>query len=175
LKNFKSIIYISLGSNLQDRKENIRRAVRRLSGHPGIEVVKCSGFYESEPLYFADQPRFLNCVVEIKTGLGLKILFKFCKEVEKSLGRKKSVRYGPRVIDLDILAYGDRVIKTAQIQIPHPRLEERRFVLEPLSELDPGWEHPVSRKNVLELLAALKNEQEVNYLKPFNDADNQRR
>ncbi|MDP8215491.1 MAG: 2-amino-4-hydroxy-6-hydroxymethyldihydropteridine diphosphokinase [Candidatus Euphemobacter frigidus] len=161
MKNFKNEVFISLGSNLGDRNKNIRDALRLLSGHQEIEPDKLSGLYETEPRDFRDQPRFLNCVIKLKTDLPPESLLAFCQETERALGRVRTVRYGPRIIDLDILTYGRQVIETPHLTVPHPKLSERRFVLEPLCELEPGWRHPVLNATAQELLNGLGKEQQV--------------
>ena len=143
-----------MGSNLGNREGYLKQAIAHLAQNPGIEVVRCSRFYDSEPKYFRDQPRFLNCVIEIRTRLMPDALLQICQSIEETLGREKSFRYGPRVIDLDILFYGLQVIQKPNLQIPHPHLRERRFVLEPLCELNPDWEHPGLKKSVKQLLDA---------------------
>ena len=172
MKNFKNEVFISLGSNLGDRKKNIRDALLLLSGDQRIELGKLSGLYETEPRDFRDQPRFLNCVVKLKTDLPPESLLAFCQETERTLGRVRTVRSGPRIIDLDILAYGQQVIETPRLMVPHPKLSERRFVLEPLCELEPGWRHPVLKATAQELLNSLGKEQQVSYPGLFMKIEN---
>ena len=147
--------YIGLGANLGDREEAIRRAVERLGDEQGIEIVAVSALRETEPVGYADQPPFLNGAVEIDTDLSPRDLLARLLAVERELGRVREagLRYGPRTIDLDLLLYGDRVVKEPGLTVPHPRLAERRFALEPLHELDPGLRLPDGRA-VRELLGS---------------------
>lgn len=147
--------YIGLGANLGDREETIRRAVERLRGEQGIEIVGISSLRETEPVGYADQPRFLNGALAVDTDLSPRDLLARLLAVERELGRVREagLRYGPRTIDLDLLLYGDRVVNEPGLTVPHPRLEERRFVLEPLYELDPGLRLPDGRA-VRELLGS---------------------
>jgi 2-amino-4-hydroxy-6-hydroxymethyldihydropteridine diphosphokinase len=146
--------WLSLGSNVGDREANLRETVRRLEPE-GIHIRRESSLYETEPQDLRDQPWFLNCVVEVETELFPKLLLTRVKRIEKSLGRKRTLVKGPRTIDIDILLYGSFVIQTAELEIPHPRMSERRFVLEPLAELAPELRHPVSRKTIRELLSGV--------------------
>jgi 2-amino-4-hydroxy-6-hydroxymethyldihydropteridine diphosphokinase len=136
--------YIGLGANLGDREETIRRAVERLGGEQGIEIVGISRLRETDPVGYADQPRFLNGALAVDTDLSPRDLLARLLAVERELGRVREagLRYGPRTIDLDLLLYGDRVVNEPGLTVPHPRLAERRFVLEPLHELDPGLRLP---------------------------------
>ncbi|MFH1227350.1 MAG: 2-amino-4-hydroxy-6-hydroxymethyldihydropteridine diphosphokinase [Planctomycetota bacterium] len=147
------IAYIGLGSNLGDKKNNLRQAIRRISGINGIRVLKTSRFCRTAPEGFVGQPCFLNAVASINTNLAPDRLLAALKLIEKIMGREKQVRrWGPRVIDLDILLYGDAVIKTGNLTIPHPLMHKRGFVLDPLCQLAPGLKHPVSRKPIRKLL-----------------------
>lgn len=161
-------VYLSLGSNLGDREENIKQALAQLAAQTGVEVVKHSGLYESEPLYLRNQPWFLNCVIQLRTQLEVDRLLRLCQGIERHLGRKKGIRYGPRVIDIDILFYGQKVVRESNLQIPHPRLQERRFVLEPLCELNPQWEHPLLKKNIKQLLDEVGEGQKIRYFKTLS-------
>lgn len=147
------IAYLSLGSNIGDRHDRLRKAVELLEAG-GIRVLRRSSWYETEPQDLKSQPWFLNAVAEIETNLFPMQLLGRIHRIERQLGRKRTVPKGPRVIDIDILLYGNFVIETAQLQIPHPRLPERRFVLEPLLELAPDLRHPVTRRPIREFLAA---------------------
>jgi 2-amino-4-hydroxy-6-hydroxymethyldihydropteridine diphosphokinase len=142
--------YVGLGSNLGDREQAIRQAAER------IGAVRLSGIRETEPWGYADQPDFLNAVAEVETELGPRELLDFLLGVEHDLGRERAAgpRYGPRTIDLDLLLYDEEAIEEPGLTVPHPRLQERRFVLEPLVELDPALVVP-GRGTVAELLAAL--------------------
>jgi len=143
-------VLLSLGSNLGDRVRNLERALERLRGHLYIEGV--SSIYETQPVGIKDQPWFLNIVCSATTRLKPAALLEYVLELEEDLGRRRGQRFGPRVIDIDILAYDDRVIDEHDLELPHPRMSERRFVLEPLAEIEPDWRHPVSGQTVGELL-----------------------
>ena len=145
------IVYIALGSNLGDRPANLKQAITSLT--PQMEVKAKSAVYETPPWGFDDQPKFLNQVIKAKTYLEPEPLLKHLKRLELTLGRKESFPNGPRLIDLDILFYDDRVLNTSSLVIPHPRLQERGFVLLPLMDIEPDLVHPVSKKSVRELVA----------------------
>jgi 2-amino-4-hydroxy-6-hydroxymethyldihydropteridine diphosphokinase len=137
-------VYLGLGANLDDRRAQLERALEQLAADPDIRLVRHTGFAETRPWGVADQPRFLNAVAEIETGLPPGELLARLKEIERALGRGSSEtrRWGPREIDLDILLYGDLVHEDDLLVIPHPRLVERAFVIEQLVELDPLLRHP---------------------------------
>ena len=156
-------VFIALGSNRPSRAERIRRALFLLDGLTGTRVIDVSGLYETEPLYYRAQADFLNCVAAVETVLEPIQLLKCCQEIERDLGRTRSRRYGPREIDLDIIAYGRRVIRTPELTVPHPGLPGRRFVLLPLREIAPYWRHPVLDRAVGDLLAALGERGRVVY------------
>ncbi len=139
--------FVGLGANVGDREGTIRRAVERLGAEPGIDIVVVSTLRETEPVGYADQPPFLNGAVAIETELSAGELLAFLLAVERDLGRvrEEGPRFGPRTIDLDLLLYGDHVLDEPGLTVPHPRLTERRFVLEPLHELDPGLRLPDGR------------------------------
>ncbi|MBI2934743.1 MAG: 2-amino-4-hydroxy-6-hydroxymethyldihydropteridine diphosphokinase [Chloroflexi bacterium] len=152
-------VYLGLGSNLGDRQENIRRATDLLSrlGAP----VRVSSLYETEPVGFLDQPKFLNAACELQTRLGPFQILVLIKGIEATLGRKPIFRNAPRTIDIDILLFGPVTLQTHALTIPHPRLCERAFVLAPLAELEPGLVHPVSNKRIGELLEAVAGREGV--------------
>lgn len=130
--------YVGLGSNLGDREAMLRAALGQLAREPGIELVTTSGVRETEPVGFLDQPPFLNAAAAVETELPPRELLERLLGIERRLGRTRSgPRFGPRTIDLDLLLYGDEVIEEPGLQVPHPRLAERAFALEPLAELDP--------------------------------------
>ncbi|MBI5207857.1 MAG: 2-amino-4-hydroxy-6-hydroxymethyldihydropteridine diphosphokinase [Candidatus Firestonebacteria bacterium] len=149
------IIYLGLGSNSGNRKNNIIQAVKLLSLNNRIKVIDISSFYETEPVGYKNQPVFLNCVLKIRTGIAPLLLLSLLKEIEKRLGRVKNIRFGPRNIDLDILMYGNDIIKYKTLIIPHPRMHKRRFVLEPMVEISKRKLHPVYKKTVSSLLKSL--------------------
>ena len=140
--------YVGLGANLGDREATIRRALELLRAQPGISVVAVSSLRETDPVGFADQPRFLNGAAALETELAPRELLDRLLGVEGELGRVRGrgPRYGPRTIDLDLLLYGDEVVDEPGLAVPHPRLGERRFVLEPLHELDPALTLPDGRR-----------------------------
>ncbi|MBU0761494.1 MAG: dihydropteroate synthase [Candidatus Altiarchaeota archaeon] len=146
----KTIAYIGLGSNMGDRQENILKAMRKLGN--GCKVLASSPVYETEPVDFVEQPWFLNSVVKVETKLKPFELLNFVKRIEDEMGRHDAIRYGPRNIDLDILMYGDLILKESNLEIPHPRMHERLFALKPLLDIDPNLMHPVLKKKVKELV-----------------------
>src|SRR5277367_7092881 len=130
-------IYLSLGSNVGERAGNIARAIAELPGR-GVRVVRRSSLYETEPVEFLAQGWFLNCVVEVETELGAGELMRVLLAIERSMGRERVLPKGPRIIDMDILLYGSEVVSAADLEVPHPRMAERRFVLVPLAEIAGG-------------------------------------
>ena len=146
-------IYLALGSNIGDRETNLRAAIQSISG-AGIPVLQESPVYETEPVGLTDQRWFLNMVVEAETALFPMQLLTRTGKIERALGRVRTVDNGPRTIDIDILLYGNAVIRTSRLEIPHPRMHERRFVLAPLADLAPGLRHPLLRQTVRQLLDA---------------------
>ncbi len=142
------VVYLGLGSNLGDRRANLESAIRRLD----LKVTRASSLYETEPRDVPNQPWFLNQVIEIETDLFPRQLLLRIRKVERELGRKPSVPKGPRIIDIDILFWGSSTIRSEELEVPHPRLAERRFVLEPLAELIPDFRHPVTNQSVREML-----------------------
>ena len=148
--------YVALGSNLGDREATLRAAVKELADEPGIDVVAVSRFIDTEPVGYVDQPRFLNGAVALDTTLSARELLDVLLEVERRFGRVREdvPAQGPRTLDLDLLLFGDAELDEPGLRVPHPRLHERRFVLEPLAELDPALEVP-GRGRVEEILARL--------------------
>jgi len=152
--------FISIGSNLGDRSANCTRA-RRLLEAAGIRVVACSRQYRTEPWGFTDQPWFLNMAVKVESQLRPRELLEELKHIEREMGREKGRRWGPRVIDLDILLYGSEVVDEPDLHIPHPLMHEREFALRPLCEISPDAMHPLLKKTVKALLQDLRREQTV--------------
>lgn len=144
--------YLSLGSNLGDREANLRRALELLAS-PEIRIRRVSSLYETEPQDLRHQPWFLNLAAEIETSLFPMQLLNRVQKIEKDMGRKRIVEKGPRTIDIDIVLFGNFTIDTPRLTTPHPRMQDRRFVLEPLAELAPDLRHPVIRRSVREMLA----------------------
>jgi 2-amino-4-hydroxy-6-hydroxymethyldihydropteridine diphosphokinase len=153
-------VYLSLGSNLGDRAAQIEHALARL-GEEGVRIVKRSSFYETEPVEFLDQGWFLNIAVEAETELTPSELLRVILQVEQELGRKRIVRSGPRTIDIDILFFDANILHEAELEIPHPRMTERRFVLVPMAEIAPEFQHPALHSTMAELLAAAKDRSQV--------------
>lgn len=146
------IVYLALGSNLGDRRENLRQAVASLS--PQMVVKAKSRVYETPPWGFEDQPMFLNQAVKAETYLDPQPLIKHLKRLEIALGRRESFQNGPRLIDIDILFYDDLVLDTPLLTLPHPRLHERAFVLLPMLDIAPELVHPVTHKTIREMAAS---------------------
>lgn len=147
--------YIGVGANLGDRRATIERAIELLGAATGVEVVGVSSLRETDPVGFEDQPRFFNGALAVETTLSPRELLQLLLGVERALGRTRDgPRFGPRTIDLDLLLYGDEQLDEPGLALPHPRLHERRFALEPLAELAPGLEIP-GRGSVEQLLAGL--------------------
>ncbi len=146
-------VYLALGSNLGDRAANLESALAALP--PAVEVDCRSPVYETDPEYVTDQPAFLNMAVSGETGLEPEELLRRLKDIEADLGRTPAARYGPRLIDLDIIFFGERIVDAPGLAIPHPRLAERLFVLKPLSDIAPAATHPVTGETVLHMLGML--------------------
>ncbi|MEJ7608171.1 MAG: Holliday junction branch migration DNA helicase RuvB [Bryobacteraceae bacterium] len=149
-------VYLSLGSNVGDREAQLRLAIGRLQGKQ-ITVLRLSSVYETEPVGFTKQADFLNLIVEADTSLMPMQLLQRTNRIEQELGRQRNIKQGPRTIDIDVLLFGSAVIDTPRLQIPHPRMTARRFVLQPLAELAPGLRHPVTHQTMRELLQAVPN------------------
>lgn len=146
--------FLSLGSNLGDREALLNQALERLQA-AGVRTVRRSTIHETEPQDFRDQPWFLNMAVEVETDLTPRELLASIQKIEAELGRQRTIPKGPRTIDIDILFYANLIIGTPELEIPQPRLTERRFVLDPLSEIAPDLRHPVTGKTIREAQAAL--------------------
>ncbi|UCC91177.1 MAG: 2-amino-4-hydroxy-6-hydroxymethyldihydropteridine diphosphokinase [Dehalococcoidia bacterium] len=153
------VVYLGLGSNMGNRQDNLDRALDLLSQR--LRVGKVSSVYDTEPVGNTNQPRFLNLVCQVYTMLAPKELLTLAKGIESKLGRVVGKSNAPRPIDIDILFYGDQVIDTPELVIPHPRLAERAFVLVPLAEIAPDLQHPVIGKTVKELLQGITEKQGV--------------
>lgn len=151
-KNRTSKVYISLGSNLGDKKKNLREAIEFMKGLRHTDVISVSPFYLTQPQGVKEQPYFLNAVVKAETLLKPEELLSKLKKIEKTMGRKKSRIWGPRIIDLDIVFYDDIVLEDENLTIPHPELRNRWFVLKPLSDIEPDLRHPITGETVNQLL-----------------------
>ena len=143
--------YLGLGTNLGDRRENLAQAVKGLNAGPGLTMLRTSGIYETAPWGLTDQADFLNMVAEISTALSPRQLLVWVKELEQEMGREDSPRFGPRLIDVDILLYGDSVVDNPDLHIPHASLHLRAFALVPLAELIPDRVHPVLGSTIAHL------------------------
>ncbi len=150
-------IFLSLGSNIGEREAQLGEAIERLEA-ADVHALRKSSVYETEPRDLRDQPWFLNLVLEVETGLSPIQLMATILEIEESMGRKRDVPKGPRTIDIDILVYGAALVETEDLKIPHPRLSQRRFVLEPLAEIAPDLQHPRSGKTMTELLRQVQGQ-----------------
>lgn len=159
----QKMVYLSLGSNLGDRAENLSAALTRLQSLGKIMAV--SSYYETEPVEFTAQPWFLNCAVKLETGKMPKQLLGSILDLEQEMGRRRLRQKGPRTIDIDILLFGNSIVETQGLTIPHPALHERRFVLEPLAEIAAELRHPVLMRTMRELRDALPPGQAVRKLK----------
>lgn len=163
-------VFIGIGSNVGDAIDNCIKAVKEIGLMKCNRIMAVSSLYRAEPIDYIKQDWFVNCVVKIETDLTPYSLLSDLQDVEKRLGRKKDIRHGPRIIDLDILIFNSLIIDDDKLKIPHPRMHERRFVLEPLSEIDENLIHPIIKKSIRILLNELGTGQRVeplwNWIKP---------
>ena len=153
------VAYLSLGSNVGDREHHLRDAIARLA-RAGT-VVAVSSLYETEPVEFTDQAWFLNCAVAITTTMAPEQLMAAALAIEQEMGRRRTLEKGPRMIDIDIVLFGDSVVRAPGLTVPHPAMHQRRFVLEPLAEIAPEARHPGLQRSVRELLQTLPAGQSV--------------
>lgn len=157
-------VYLGLGSNLGRRRDGIQKAISHLGENGAIRIRRISSLYRTEPWGKKRQPDFLNTVVCAETSLHPFDLLKRCQSIEKKLGRRKTERFGPREIDIDILSYGKMISKSKGLVLPHPRIPERRFVLVPLCEIAPGLRLPGWKRTISEMLRETSDESEVHRL-----------
>jgi 2-amino-4-hydroxy-6-hydroxymethyldihydropteridine diphosphokinase len=155
------LAYIGIGSNMGDKLKNCRQAIEGLASGGAIRLVRCSPFYRTEPMGRKDQDWFVNGVILVETCLGPRELLACLLSLEEKMGRIRGERWGPRIIDLDILFYGQEILEEQGLQIPHPRLHERRFVLMPLQDIAPELKHPALRKTVSQILSEWEGEERV--------------
>jgi len=153
--------FVSIGSNLGNKIENCRKGIDALLADGQSILVKSSSFYRTSPVDYEEQDWFVNLVIKIKTDLEPVDLLDKMKEIEAAAGRKAStVRFGPRVLDLDIIFFGDRIIQTAKLEVPHPRMHKRRFVLKPICDIEPSMVHPLLGKDMRFLLDGLEDKEQ---------------
>lgn len=162
------IAYIGLGSNMGNKTANCQMAVEHLA--EAGRIISVSSFYYTEPVGYKEQEDFINAVAILETNRSPAELMSICRAIEDRLGRRRTVRWGPRTIDLDILLYGDLVVRRPDLIIPHPLMTSRRFVLAPLAEIAPAMMHPVLNKTIVQLLGELQNSHTVMKCKPENES-----
>ena len=156
--------YIGIGSNLESPAENCLKAVEHLNSHSDLTLVERSSLYQSEPFGMTDQDWFVNSVIQLTTSLSPEELLQTCLSIEQALGRTRTEKWEPRIIDLDILFYDDLILKQDGLEIPHPGIPERSFVLVPMNEIAPEFIHPLLKKSMRILLAEIPKPQPVNRL-----------
>jgi len=163
--------FIGFGSNLGDKRTNCLKGLRGLKAHGRVRILRLSSLWRTEPVGFRHQDWFLNGVTEVATELSPRELLGLLKDVERKIGRKETFRWGPRVLDLDLLLYGQEVIQEEDLQVPHPRLHQRAFVLVPLVEIAPEAYHPILGKTARDLLEELQDPEEVEYFGPIGEEE----
>ena len=144
--------YLGLGSNIGNRELQLNEAIKILHGYQGIQVTQVSHIYETEPVGYTNQPKFLNLCIEIETELNPQSLLKCCLATEQQLHRKREIRWGPRTLDVDILLFGDQIIEQDNLSVLHPRMKERSFVLIPLNDIATNQIEPISNKSIGQLV-----------------------
>ncbi|MCP3921357.1 MAG: 2-amino-4-hydroxy-6-hydroxymethyldihydropteridine diphosphokinase [Desulfobacterales bacterium] len=157
--------YISIGSNIGNKEDNCKRSIKALKELDKVKSVKKSFFYKTSPVDYEDQDWFINCAVEVETDFSPNELLKAIHSIEHKMGRKRDLRYGPRIIDLDIIFFDDHIIESEDLIVPHPRMHERFFVLQPLKDLNGNFNHPVLKKSIDQLIENISSsEQEIDRL-----------
>jgi 2-amino-4-hydroxy-6-hydroxymethyldihydropteridine diphosphokinase len=154
-------VYLSLGSNLGDRLQYLKKATAKIGESDSIVVRKISAVYETDPVGNPDQPRFFNLVALIETDLKPLRLLDYLLDIEQKLGRERTEKWGSRTIDIDILLYDERIINSDRLTLPHPRMHKRRFVLVPLAQIHPNFFHPLLKKSIEDLLRLCPDQSEV--------------
>ncbi|GIN74281.1 2-amino-4-hydroxy-6-hydroxymethyldihydropteridine pyrophosphokinase [Bacillus sp. J14TS2] len=167
----ENVAFISLGSNIGNRLGYLNQAIQILRNYPELQIEKLSSIYETEPIGYTDQSQFLNMVIKLSTALSPHQLLTLCLEVEREIGRIREFKWGPRVIDLDILLYNKENIMMEDLQIPHPRMNERAFVLIPLMEIDSSLVLPSSNAPLVEVLNEIPDKEGVRLWKQINGED----
>ena len=162
------MIYIGIGANLGDREKTLQDATGILNEKPEIAIIAASAVYETAPIGVVDQPYFLNAVLQIHTSLSARSLLNCLLAIERKFGRLRETRWGPRTLDLDILLYGDAIINQSGLQVPHPHLHERAFVLVPLCDLKPDLKHPVLGQSIQFLTESLGLDLSVRKIEGLN-------
>lgn len=162
------VAYIGIGSNMENPLEQCRTAIDQIAAHPHISITARSSFYETEPVGLADQGWFVNAVVEIRTSLDPRNLLTALLQIERQMGRVRREKWGPRLIDLDVLFYDDLIVETNDLKIPHPEIPGRRFILAPMDEIAGGYTHPALKKTMGELLARLPENPKARRLRHSN-------
>lgn len=168
----KQTVYLSLGSNVGDGARNLQDAIAAL-GKSSVQVERVSSVYETEPVDYLDQPWFLNCVVQAETELPALGLLHTLRGIEAEMGSTKLIAKGPRLIDIDILLYGNEIIDTPELQVPHSRMHLRRFVLQPLAEIAGDVQHPVSQLSISELLTRTPDKSAVRVVAALHPGQHQ--
>lgn len=154
--------YLALGSNIGDKDRYIREAIDMLNEHEAIKIVKVSPTYNTAPVGYTDQADFLNAAVAIDTTLSPRELLAVCLDIEQRLGRVRTIRWGPRTVDIDIIFYDDLIIDDGILTVPHPRMHERGFVLQPLYDIAPNAVHPIYKKTVEQMYREWKAKGDIN-------------
>ncbi|MFK2826940.1 2-amino-4-hydroxy-6-hydroxymethyldihydropteridine diphosphokinase [Bacillus sp. B190/17] len=163
--------FLSLGTNMGDRYENLQLALRLLRSHKEVQLEKCSSIYETDPVGYTEQAAFFNLVVQITTSLSAERLLELCLSIEQQLGRIREFKWGPRIIDLDILLYNQDNIESEKLIIPHPRMCERAFVLIPLIEIDSTACFPGANMPLEDILSSIQGREGVRLWKQINGED----